>query len=68
MRKLRERGIDTRPYFCTLSSMPMYKQEPLPIAARKSQIGLNLPSYFELTKPDVQRVGAAVNELLKGMA
>ncbi|MGD0850442.1 DegT/DnrJ/EryC1/StrS family aminotransferase, partial [Bradyrhizobium sp.] len=46
MRKLRERGIDTRPYFCTLSSMPMYKQEPLPIAARKSQIGLNLPSYF----------------------
>ena len=68
MRKLRERGIDTRPYFCTLSSMPMYRQEPLPISARKSQIGLNLPSYFELTKPDVQRVGTAVNELLKAMA
>jgi len=68
MRKLGERGIDTRPYFCTLSSMPMYQQKPLPIAARKSRIGLNLPSYFELTKPDVQRVGAAVNELLKEMA
>jgi perosamine synthetase len=68
MRKLRERGIDTRPYFCTLSSMPMYKQEPLPISARKSQIGLNLPSYFELTRRDVQRVGAAVNEILKEMA
>jgi len=68
MRKLGERGIDTRPYFCTLSSMPMYRQEPLPISARKSQIGLNLPSYFELTKPDVQRVGTAVNELLKAMA
>jgi perosamine synthetase len=51
-----------------LSSMPMYKQEPLPISARKSQIGLNLPSYFELTRRDVQRVGAAVNEILKEMA
>jgi perosamine synthetase len=65
MQKLRERGIDTRPYFCTMSSMPMYKQEPLPISARKAQIGLNLPSYFELTKPEVQRVGSGVNEILR---
>jgi perosamine synthetase len=65
MQKLRERGIDTRPYFCTMSSMPMYKQEPLPISARKAQIGLNLPSYFELTKQEVQRVGSGVNEILK---
>lgn len=65
MRKLRERGIDTRPYFCTMSSMPMYKQEPLPISARKAQIGLNLPSYFELTKPEVKRVGSGVNEILR---
>ena len=64
MQKLKARGIDTRPYFCTMSSMPMYKQEPLPISARKAQIGLNLPSYFELTKPEVQRVGSDVNEIL----
>ncbi len=67
MLALRERGIDTRPYFCTISSMPMYKQEPLPVSARKSQTGLNLPSYFELTRLEVQRMGAAVNELLKDM-
>ncbi len=65
MQKLKARGVDTRPYFCTMSSMPMYKQEPLPISARKAQIGLNLPSYFELTKPDVQRVGSDVNEILR---
>ena len=65
MQKLKARGIDTRPYFCTMSSMPMYKQEPLPISARKAQIGLNLPSYVELTKPDVQRVGSDVNEILR---
>jgi perosamine synthetase len=67
MQALYARGIDTRPYFCTLSSMPMYKQRPQPIAARKSQIGLNLPSYYELTKPEVQRIGSDVNEILKEM-
>ena len=29
---LRVRGIDSRPYFGTMSSMPMYRQAPLPIA------------------------------------
>ena len=67
MQALRERGVDTRPYFCTLSSMPMYQQTSLPVSAKKAQIGLNLPSYFELTKPEVQRIAADVNELLKEM-
>jgi perosamine synthetase len=47
-----------------MSSMPMYKQPRLPVSARKAQIGLNLPSYYELTKRDVQRIAADVNELL----
>jgi len=68
MQALKARGIDTRPYFCTMSSMPMYKQAPLPISARKSQIGLNLPSYYELTKVEVQRIGSDVNALLKEMS
>jgi perosamine synthetase len=67
MQALKARGIDSRPYFCTMSSMPMYKQPPLPISIRKSQIGLNLPSYYELTKPEVQRIGSNVNALLKEM-
>lgn len=65
MQALKACGIDTRPYFCTISSMPMYKQSQLPVSALKSQTGLNLPSYYELTKPEVQRVAADVNELLK---
>jgi perosamine synthetase len=65
MRALKTRGIDTRPYFCALSSMPMYKQAPLPVASRKAQIGLNLPSYFELTKDEVRRIGTNVNALLR---
>jgi perosamine synthetase len=67
MQALRARGVDSRPYFCTMSSMPMYRQAPLPVSARKAQIGLNLPSYFELTKGEVQRIGSDVNELLNEM-
>ncbi len=68
MQALKTRGIDSRPYFCTMSSLPMYRQRPLGVAERKAQIGLNLPSYYELTKSDVQRIGAEVNALLKDMS
>ena len=64
MQSLRERGIDSRPYFHTLSSMPMYEQVSLPVAARKSRTGLNLPSFFDLTQKDVGRICDVVNELL----
>jgi perosamine synthetase len=66
MRSLRERGVDSRPYFHTLSSMPMYEQASLSVAARKSRTGLNLPSFFDLTQKDVARICDAVNELLSG--
>ena len=67
MQALKARGIDSRPYFCTMSSMPMYRQASLPVSARKAEIGLNLPSYYELTRPEVQRIGAEVNDILKRM-
>jgi perosamine synthetase len=67
MQALKAQGIDSRPYFCAMSSLPMYTQRPLPVSARKAQIGLNLPSYYELTKSDVQRIGSDVNQLLKEM-
>ena len=67
MQTLKARGIDSRPYFCTMSSLPMYSQTPMPVSARKARIGLNLPSYFELTKPEVQRIAGVVNELLATM-
>ena len=67
MQALKARGIDSRPYFCTMSSMPMYKQASMPISARKAQIGLNLPSYYELTRLEVQRIGSDVNAVLKAM-
>jgi perosamine synthetase len=67
MQRLKARGIDSRPYFCAMSSMPMYRQAPLPVAARKAEIGLNLPSFYELTRAEVRRIGAEVNGILKEM-
>jgi perosamine synthetase len=64
MQELKARGIDSRPYFSTLSSMPMYLQPQLPVAAEKAQIGLNLPCSHGLTKSDVRRIGSEVKELL----
>jgi perosamine synthetase len=64
MANLRKRGIDSRPYFCTMSAMPMYRQQPLPVASRKAQSGINLPSFFDLTQKEVERIGSVVNELI----
>ena len=65
MGALQKRGIDSRPYFYPISSMPMYSGNKSPIAAQKSIIGLNLPTYCGLTQEDVKRVGNAVNEELQ---
>jgi len=68
MQALKARGVDSRPYFCTMSSMPMYMQPPLHVSARKAQIGLNLPTFYELTKFEVQRIGSNVNEILRQLS
>jgi perosamine synthetase len=67
MQALKARGVDSRPYFSTLSSMPMYRQPQLPVSAKKAQVGLNLPCAYALTKSDVRRIGSDVNELLREM-
>ena len=65
MQRLKARGIDSRPYFYPMTAMPMYKQQTPPHAAAKSVIGLNLPTYHDLSPADVKRVGTAVNEELR---
>lgn len=67
MQALKKRGIDSRPYFCTMSALPMYRQTELPVSARKAKTGLNLPSFYELTRDDVQRIAADVNAILGEM-
>jgi perosamine synthetase len=56
MARLRDGGVDSRPYFYPMSDMPMYTRSNTPVAHQLAQIGLNLPSYTDLTQPEVNLV------------
>jgi perosamine synthetase len=64
------RGIETRPVFYPMSSMPPYrngKDRRFPVAERISRNGLSLPSS-PLLKPDhIRRVCGVLRELSEGL-
>jgi perosamine synthetase len=61
MRKLEEKGIDTRPFFYPVHVMPPYKNnKKFPVAEEIAREGVNLPSGVNLTKENVERI---VNEI-----
>lgn len=64
---LKQCGIDTRPYFCAMSAMPMFDAKYNPVARRKAEIGLNLPTFIDLSQSEVFRIGTQVNSLLRDM-
>ena len=70
--RLSRRGIDTRPFFHPLSSLPAYAHRAEAIrargrnatAARLGANGINLPSGASLTRSDVSRVSDAFRSAL----
>jgi len=65
MVRLKEKGIDTRPFFYPISKMPMYKgNETNPIAYEISQRGLNLPSGVNLKRGEVKYICQQIKEIL----
>jgi len=56
MKNLRARGIDSRPYFYPASDMPMYPNADTPQTHGISHSGINLPSYVDLGREDVQHI------------
>jgi perosamine synthetase len=71
MDELRQRGVDSRPFFHPLSSLPAYAGSPQAEAARRRNTvaheiaprGVNLPSALSLTREQVTYVGEQVREL-----
>lgn len=57
-------GIETRPFFYPVHTMPMYVQEgfSLPIAEDISSRGLNLPSYPDLSLEQIQYITGKIEE------
>ena len=70
MRRLAERGIGTRPFFCPMHMQPVLRRrglfggETYPVASRLYQRGFYVPSGLKLTNSDVQEVAAAVKSIL----
>lgn len=73
---LRERGIDARPFFYPLSSLPAYEGQAEALAARDrnrtsyalSPWAVNLPSALNLTHTQVHAVADALKEILAAAA
>jgi perosamine synthetase len=64
MNRLRNLGVDTRPYFYPVSDMPMYERAVTPVAHDVSQRGMNLPSYSDLDEAGVRQICESVRAVL----
>lgn len=66
MAQLKERMIDTRPFFEPISSFPMFKgvQVDNPVAYSVPRRGINLPSGHNRTEEEVDFICANIRELL----
>ncbi len=63
-RALEERGIDTRPFFHPLHTLPPYRREvELPVCQDLSRRGLNLPSGPDISPGEISRVCQALRDL-----
>ena len=66
---LRAVGIDSRPFFIPLHTLPPFRQESqargeqLPITERLAHAGINLPTFPGMSRGDVERVCNAVRRL-----
>ncbi len=62
--QLKMNAIDSRPYFYPVSDMPIYTPAKTPVTHSVYQRGINLPSYFDITKAQVDTVCNQVNKIL----
>jgi perosamine synthetase len=59
-------GIETRPFFYPLHTMPPYRSEgSFPVAESLSWRGINLPSSVTLRDEDIVRVAETVVEAMR---
>ena len=63
---MKSNNIDSRPFFYPLSALPMFeKKKENTISYDIYERGINLPSYHDMTKENVQKVSKVIFEYLK---
>jgi perosamine synthetase len=65
MERLRQRGVDSRPYFYPVSDLPMYAAADTPVAHAVSRRGINLPSFADMDDASIVHVCESVAAVLK---
>ena len=61
--RLEAAGVDARPFFYPVSSFPMFDAAvENPVSRRLGARGINLPSYFDMTREDAEYVAGALGE------
>ncbi len=70
MRYLAGRGIETRPVFYPLHTMPPYQtmNQVFPVAEAWSSAGINLPTHLGLTEAELHRIVSALHGALHAVA
>lgn len=69
-RRLKEKGIDTRPFFLGMHEQPvfhrmgLFKGERYPVAERLSRRGLYLPSGLALSQEQIKVVSEAMHDIV----
>jgi perosamine synthetase len=69
--RLDEAGIETRPFFIPLHTLPPFREESrvrgehLPMTDRLSATGINLPTFTGMTEQEIERVAGALQVLQK---
>jgi perosamine synthetase len=68
MERLADRGIETRPFFYPMHTLPPYAEasrgQEFPVATALAERGVNLPSGAGLERDDVAYIGQAVRDEL----
>ena len=67
MTVLRARGVDTRPFFRAIHTMPCHPRDiHLPVAERLAATGINLPSSVKLTEEQIGYICEQIRALAEG--
>jgi len=66
MKRLEEKGIETRPFFVPMHLLPMYSgSEKRPVAEELARKGLNLPSSVNLEENAINLICDTINKIFR---
>jgi perosamine synthetase len=66
MKRLREKDIDSRPFFYPVHKMPFFEgSQDYPVAEDLSKRGINLPSSVKLRKDQIERIVDIIKSIYK---